>query len=139
MERSNESPNEGGSSPDTVIGRSSSEEDRKRRTNTTTGSTSGEYVTGVGESSSSLDTLVGSNAGAGVKGNLQLSSSSTAIEDLGKKKGRFGALKNTFRKIKRTKSKSVESEGSVDIDPDDEEGSKGFENSKQFYSFVAVL
>lgn len=72
----NESANEGGSSPDTVIGRSSSEEERNRHGATT----SGEYVT-VGESSSSLDTLT--NVG-------------TTVED--KKKGRFGALRSSFRK-----------------------------------------
>ncbi|KZC12419.1 PREDICTED: uncharacterized protein LOC107190506 [Dufourea novaeangliae] len=74
----NESANEGGSSPDTVIGRSSSEEDRNRYGC----STSGEYVT-VGESSSSLDTLTNA-AGANI------------VEE--KKRGRFGALKNSFRK-----------------------------------------
>lgn len=74
----NESANEGGSSPDTVVGRSSSEEERNRYA----ASTSGEYVT-VGDSSSSLDTLTSTGA-TGV------------VED--KKRGRFGALKSSFRK-----------------------------------------
>ncbi|XP_017793568.1 PREDICTED: ras and EF-hand domain-containing protein isoform X2 [Habropoda laboriosa] len=83
----NESANEGGSSPDTVIARSSSEEERNRYAC----STSGEYVT-VGDSSSSLDTLTGGtvpNSGA-------VSVETQATED--KKRGRFGALKSSFRK-----------------------------------------
>lgn len=121
MEKSNESPND--SSPDTVTGRSSSEEERKRPIEATSCSTSGDYVTGVGESSSSLDTLIG--GGAASHGNQFLTSSSNTIEEIGKKKGRFDALKSTFRKIKRTSSRSVGSEASGDLEPEDEEPSKG--------------
>ncbi|XP_078032499.1 RAS oncogene family member Rab32 isoform X2 [Augochlora pura] len=99
-----ESANEGGSSPDTVIGRSSSEEERNRHGATT----SGEYVT-VGDSSSSLDTLT----------------SGTANPPEDKKRSRFGALKSSFRKegglfkIKK-KSKSGE-DAATPTDPDAEE------------------
>lgn len=82
----NESANEGGSSPDTVIARSSSEEERNRLAC----STSGEYVT-VGDSSSSLDTVtsVGTTT-------VSTTTDATGTED--KKRGRFGALKSSFRK-----------------------------------------
>ncbi|XP_076631588.1 RAS oncogene family member Rab32 isoform X1 [Colletes latitarsis] len=102
----NESANEGGSSPDTVIGRSSSEEDRNRHGCTT----SGEYAT-VGGSSSSLDTLTGATAAP------------TGNDD--KKRGRFGALKSSFRKegglfkIKK-KTRSVD-EAFVEQEPDVDE------------------
>lgn len=111
----NESANEGGSSPDTVVGRSSSEEDRNRYAC----STSGEYVT-VGDSSSSLDTLT--NVGAAAPPVQEPS----VAED--KKRGRFGALKNSFRKegglfkIKK-KNRSIE-ETFAETEPDaDEKGS----------------
>ncbi|XP_076678308.1 RAS oncogene family member Rab32 isoform X1 [Andrena cerasifolii] len=85
----NESANEGGSSPDTVVGRSSSEEERNRYA----GSTSGEYVT-VGDSSSSLDTLT--SAGATGVVTQDAAATTEVVED--KKRGRFGALKSSFRK-----------------------------------------
>lgn len=83
MDRS-ESANEASSSPDTVIGRSSSEDDQKRNP----GSASAEYVT-VNDSSSSLDTLTGE------------------MEE--KKRRPFDVLKNSFRMeggLFRTKKKN---------------------------------
>ncbi|XP_053999048.1 EF-hand calcium-binding domain-containing protein 4B isoform X1 [Hylaeus anthracinus] len=106
----NESANEGGSSPDTVIGRSSSEEDRNRQGCTT----SGEYVT-VGDSSSSLDTLNSAGTAAAPPG----------TED--KKRGRFGALKNSFRKegglfkIKKKNKNADEACAERETDVDDKE------------------
>ncbi|XP_076481300.1 RAS oncogene family member Rab32 isoform X2 [Bombus vancouverensis nearcticus] len=82
----NESANEGGSSPDTVIARSSSEEERNRFAC----STSGEYVT-VGDSSSSVDTVTS----VGTTTNVATGDPPAADD---KKKGRFGALKSSFRK-----------------------------------------
>lgn len=82
----NESANEGGSSPDTVIARSSSEEERNRFAC----STSGEYVT-VGDSSSSVDTVTSVGTTTDVA-----TGDPPAADD--KKKGRFGALKSSFRK-----------------------------------------
>ena len=82
----NESANEGGSSPDTVIARSSSEEERNRFAC----STSGEYVT-VGDSSSSVDTVTS----VGTTTNVATGDPPAADD---KKKGRFGVLKSSFRK-----------------------------------------
>lgn len=111
----NESANEGGSSPDTVIARSSSEEDRNKYACTT----SGEYAT-VGGSSSSLDTVTGAGATGG------------AAED--KKKGRFGALKQSFRKEGglfkiRKKSKPVVDEAAGEAGPDAEEKGSLYEGA----------
>ncbi|XP_043284557.1 ras and EF-hand domain-containing protein homolog isoform X2 [Venturia canescens] len=122
MERNDDSSRKsGGSSPDTVIGPSSSEEDDKARCD----QVKIEATAGIGDSSSSLDTVIAGGAGRYrqkidrhdqpcekldrgtnfIVGSL----SSNAIEEVGKKKGRFGAIKNTFRKIKRSKSKSIDS------------------------------
>lgn len=79
----NESTNEGGSSPDTVIARSSSEEEKRK---SIVASTSGEYIT-VGDSSSSLDTLT--------SGSVAILSSSANAED--RKRSKFGAFKSSFR------------------------------------------
>lgn len=109
----NESANEGGSSPDTVIARSSSEEERNRLAC----STSGEYVT-VGDSSSSLDTVtsVGTTT-------VSTTTDATGTED--KKRGRFGALKSSFRKeggLFKIKKKSRQlDEPAAELQPDVEE------------------
>lgn len=79
----NESMNEGGSSPDTMIARSSSEEEKRK---SIMASTSGEYIT-VGDSSSSLDTLT--------SGSVAILSSSVNADD--RKRGKFGAFKSSFR------------------------------------------
>lgn len=79
----NESTNKSGSSPDTVIARSSSEEEKRK---SIVASTSGEYIT-VGDSSSSLDTLT--------SGSVATLSSSANADD--RKKGKFGAFKSSFR------------------------------------------
>lgn len=104
----NESANEGGSSPDTVIARSSSEEERNRLAC----STSGEYVT-VGDSSSSLDTVT----------SVGTTTVSATTED--KKRGRFGALKSSFRKeggLFKIKKKSRQlDEPAAEPQPDVEE------------------
>ncbi|XP_076759208.1 RAS oncogene family member Rab32 isoform X2 [Xylocopa sonorina] len=117
----NESANEGGSSPDTVIAQSSSEEDHRNRQACTT---SGEYVT-VGDSSSSLDTVA--NAGAIVAA----SNEPSAIED--KKRGRFGALADSFRKeggLFNIRKKNRQSEEhSVEAEPDAEEKEAGRKRS----------
>lgn len=95
----NESTNEGGSSPDTVIARSSSEEEKRK---SIVASTSGEYIT-IGDSSSSLDTLTSGSV---------LSSSANADD---RKKGKFGAFRNSFRESnlfkikKKTRGTSVSS------------------------------
>ncbi|XP_061941426.1 ras and EF-hand domain-containing protein homolog isoform X2 [Apis cerana] len=109
----NESANEGGSSPDTVIARSSSEEERNRLAC----STSGEYVT-VGDSSSSLDTVtsVGTTT-------VSTTTDATGTED--KKRGRFGALKSSFRKegglFKIKKKNRQLDEPAAELQPDVEE------------------
>lgn len=115
----NESANEGGSSPDTVIARSSSEEERNRLAC----NTSGEYVT-VGDSSSSLDTVtsVGTTT-------ISTTTDATGTED--KKRGRFGALKNSFRKeggLFKIKKKSRQlDEPAAEPQPDVEEKGSFFE------------
>ncbi|CAK9795607.1 Ras-related protein Rab-32 [Anthophora plagiata] len=119
----NESANEGGSSPDTVIARSSSEEERNRYAC----STSGEYVT-VGDSSSSLDTLTGGTVVSGV-----VSVETQATED--KKRGRFGALKSSFRKEGglfkiRRKNRQLE-EPAAEHEPDVEEKEAGRKRSPE--------
>ncbi|CAL7937742.1 unnamed protein product [Xylocopa violacea] len=116
----NESANEGGSSPDTVIARSSSEEDRNKHACTT----SGEYVT-VGDSSSSLDTVT--NAGA----IAAASNEPPGTED--KKRGRFGALANSFRKEGglfniRKKNRHLDEHG-AEAEPDVEEKEAGRKRS----------
>lgn len=124
MERTTRA-NEGGTSPDAAIGRSSSEEERNRQAM----STSGEYVTTVGGSSSSLDTVV-----------------SQGMEE--KKKGRFGTLKSSFSrrelfKIKK-KGSSKRADSELTVDQDDEEGNaKGFPllcgTSHQSYYHTATI
>ncbi|XP_033339643.1 RAS oncogene family member Rab32 isoform X1 [Megalopta genalis] len=107
-----ENANEGGSSPDTVIGRSSSEEERNKHG----GTTSGEYVT-VGDSSSSLDTVT----------------SGTANPPEDKKRSRFGALTSSFRKeggLFKIKKKSRSGEdAATPTDPDAEEKETGRKRS----------
>ncbi|XP_067217269.1 uncharacterized protein Rab32 isoform X2 [Linepithema humile] len=114
----NESTNEGGSSPDTVIARSSSEEEKQKPI---AGSTSGEYVT-VGDSSSSLDTLT---SGSG----------SVAIRTDDKKRGKFGAFKSSLREggLFKIKKKLRESDVSVDADAeqDDKAARKQTEGDKE--------
>lgn len=78
---SNETTNEGGSSPDTVIARYSSEEEKRK---SVVASTSGEYIT-VNDSSSSLDTLTSGS----------VATLSSNADD--RKKGKFGAFKSSFR------------------------------------------
>lgn len=96
----NESTNEGGSSPDTVITRFSSDEEKQKPI----GGTSGEYVT-ARDSNSSLDTLTSSS------GNVF-----SNVED--RKKGKFGVLKNSFREggIFKIKKKSRETDASCEAD-----------------------
>ncbi|XP_070518097.1 uncharacterized protein Rab32 isoform X1 [Cardiocondyla obscurior] len=79
----NESTNEGGSSPETVIARSSSEEEKQKQ-KSNVASTSGEYITVEG-SSSSLDTLTSGS----------ITTLSSSAND--RKKGKLGALKNSLR------------------------------------------
>ena len=106
-----EKVNEGGSSPDTLIDRSLAEEDRKHQM----GSFSMENVN-TGESSSSLETIVG----VGMEG---------------KKKGRFGSLKKSFRKegglfkIKKKKKKNLEVEPSIEVQQG-EQSAQGYKTRK---------
>ncbi|KOX73109.1 Ras-related protein Rab-32 [Melipona quadrifasciata] len=114
----NESANEGGSSPDTVIARSSSEEERNRFAC----STSGEYVTTVGDSSSSLDTVTSAGTTTNVGANDPPGADS-------KKRGRFGSLKSSFRKEGglfkiRRKNRQLDEPAAAEPEPDVEE--KGF-------------
>lgn len=81
MDRSESTNEQGGSSLDTLIARSSSEEEKRK---SIVASTSGEYIT-VGDSSSSLDTLT--------SGSVTILSSNT--DD--RKKGKFDAFKSSFR------------------------------------------
>ncbi|XP_018357218.1 PREDICTED: ras and EF-hand domain-containing protein homolog isoform X1 [Trachymyrmex septentrionalis] len=81
----NESANEGGSSPDTVVAFSSEEEEEEKQ-KSTVASTSGEYIT-VGDSSSSLDTLT--------SGSVAILSSSGNAND--RKRSKFDAFKSSFR------------------------------------------
>ncbi|XP_017753895.1 PREDICTED: ras-related protein Rab-32B isoform X2 [Eufriesea mexicana] len=117
----NESANEGGSSPDTVIARSSSEEERNRFAC----STSGEYVT-VGDSSSSLDTVTNAAGTTGVA-----ATDPSAVED--KKRGRFGALKSSFRKegglFKIRRKDRQPGEPAAEPEPDVEEKETGRKRS----------
>jgi len=108
----NESTNEGGSSPDTVIARSSSEEEKQKLT---AGSTSGEYVT-VGDSSSSLDTLTSGSGGVAIP------SAGTADD---KKRGKFGAFKSSLRESGLFKIKKKPRESDVSVDAEDEKDDKG--------------
>lgn len=156
MEKKNESsPKSGGSSPDTVIGPSSSEEDDKDRCEQVKKevTASAAYVTGIGESSSSLDTVIAASqhqqihhkdqhpgscdqASKIIVGSL----SSNAIEEVGKKKGRLGALKNTLRKITKSKSRSIDSsEIYGNFEYRDAEGSKGFFLNQQFIELAVAF
>ncbi|XP_029047658.2 EF-hand calcium-binding domain-containing protein 4B isoform X1 [Osmia bicornis bicornis] len=123
----NESANEGGSSPDTVIARSSDgEEEEEEEEEEDRGkygcSTSGEYVT-VGDSSSSLDTLTSSGATGTAP-----SAGTTTVED--KKRGRFGALKSSFRKegglfkIRKKNRSNDETVAELEPDVDEKEGGR---------------
>ena len=91
-----ENVDEGGSSPDTLINQSSPEEYRKSQL----GSVSAENVNAPESSSSSLETIVG----VGMEG---------------KKKGRFGSLKKSFRReggfFKTKKKKNIEVEPSIEV------------------------
>lgn len=101
--------NEGGSSPE--IGRCSSEEDFKRHM----GRVFTEKVN-AGESSSSLETIVG-------------------VWMEGKKKGRFGSLKKSFLKEdglfkkKKKKTKNLQVEPSIEVEQG-EQSVKGYKIAK---------
>lgn len=114
----NESTNEGGSSPDTIIACSSSEEEKQKPS---TASTSGEYIT-VGDSSSSLDTLTGGSGGVAIL------SSSVNTDD--RKRGKFGALKSSFREsgLFKIRKKSREVSGEADAEQDDKTPKKQIED-----------
>ncbi|XP_029155864.1 LOW QUALITY PROTEIN: uncharacterized protein LOC114928733 [Nylanderia fulva] len=103
----NESANEGGSSPDTIIARFSSDEEKHKPI----GSTSGEYVT-ARDSNSSLDTLTSASGGSFFNVNA---------ED--RKKGKFEVLRNSFREggIFKIKKKSRETDVSCEADTEQDE------------------
>lgn len=104
----NESTNEAGSSPDTVIARSSSEEETRKPAAT---GTSGDRV--VDDSTSSLDTLISGSGGVGIL------SSSVSADD--RRRGKFGAFKSSFREggIFKIKKKPRETDTSVEVEQDD--------------------
>ncbi|XP_043486153.1 EF-hand calcium-binding domain-containing protein 4B isoform X1 [Polistes fuscatus] len=125
MDHGNGSGNEAGSSPDTVLARSSSDEDKRRNPE----STSGEYIT-VAESSSSLDTLAGQSCTAKTTTvSTTGTTSSTLTNEEKKKKGRFGILKSSFKKDAtglfkmRKKNRGMEgtADGSIEQDSNPEE------------------
>ncbi|RLU21054.1 hypothetical protein DMN91_007670 [Ooceraea biroi] len=135
----NESTNERGSSPDTVIARSSSEEEKRKPA---AADTSGDYFTGnyvtVGDSSSSLDTLTSGSGGVGIL------SSSISTDD--RKRGKFGAFKSSFReggifKIKK-KARETDTYVEADAEQDDKEVSRQqsqqLENEKELKSATDV-
>ncbi|XP_063979632.1 ras-related protein Rab-44 isoform X1 [Diachasmimorpha longicaudata] len=107
-----EDENEGGSSPDTVIGRVEFEEARRLRNN----STSGEYHTAA-DSSLSLDTI-------GRTLETEATGDGTAegtVNQGEKKKKRFGSLKTTFRRDSgffkgKKKSKELEAQSSAELE-----------------------
>lgn len=104
----NESTNEGGSSPDTVIARSSSEEERQKPTATVAcGDYTGDYIA-MGDSSSSLDTLTSSSGGI---------FSSSVTDD--RKKSKFGAFKSSFREGGIFKIKKKPRETSIEAEQND--------------------
>ncbi|KAG5309105.1 RAB32 protein, partial [Pseudoatta argentina] len=110
----NESTNEGGSSPDTVVAFSSEEEEKQK---SIVASTSGEYIT-VGDSSSSLDTLA--------NGSVAILSSSANAND--RKRSKFGAFKSSFRegsffKIKK-KTRGIDVSSSFETEQHDKEASQ---------------
>lgn len=104
----NDSANEGASSPETVIARSSSEDDPRR------------MVASHRESSSSLD-MPGAVGAGQLPGGQEK-----------RKKSRFGSLKSSFRKeggglfkLKK-KNKNVEGETAVEAaEPEEDKGEKG--------------
>jgi len=105
----NESTNEGGSSPDTVVAFSSEEEEKQK---SIVASTSGEYIT-VGDSSSSLDTLT--------SGSVAILSSSANAND--RKRSKFDAFKSSFRegslfKIKK-KTRGIDVSSSFETEQHD--------------------
>ncbi|XP_011639656.1 uncharacterized protein LOC105428830 isoform X1 [Pogonomyrmex barbatus] len=130
MDRSIESTNEGGSSPDTLIARSSSEEEKRK---SVVASISGEYVTALGDSSSSLDTLTG--------GSVAALSSSVNADD--RKRGKFGAFKSSFREgsLFKIKKKSRGTGLSLEAEQDDKEipQQQRFENEKDSNLVSEVL
>ncbi|KAG5328001.1 RAB32 protein, partial [Acromyrmex charruanus] len=110
----NESTNEGGSSPDTMVAFSSEEEEKQK---SIVASTSGEYIT-VGDSSSSLDTLA--------SGSVAILSSSANAND--RKRSKFGAFKSSFRegslfKIKK-KTRGIDVSSSFETEQHDKEASQ---------------
>lgn len=114
-----------GSSPDTVIARSSYEDDQKSQEI----NTSGEYVTVAESSSTSLDPIISDVAESGLSvGSSGIGSAVVGVVEE-KKKGRFETLKSTFRKdggiFKIKKKKSFESEPSIEVDMDENESTKG--------------
>jgi hypothetical protein len=107
--------NEDGSSLDTVIAHFSSEEEKRRSSASTFADyISRNYIT-VGDSSSSLDTLTSGSGGIGIL------SSSVGADD--RRKGKFDALKSSFReggifKIKR-KSRGIDASIEADVEQDE--------------------
>lgn len=109
----NESTNEDGSSPDTVIACSSSEEEKQK---SIVASTSGEYIT-VGDSSSSLDTLTSAS------GSVAILSSSANANANDRKRSKFNAFKSSFRegslfKIKK-KTRGIDVSSSFEAEQHD--------------------
>lgn len=117
----NDSANEGGSSPETVIARSSSEDDPRR------------IVASNQESSSSLDAPAVLASGQ-VPGQKK------------RKKSRFGSLKSSFRKeggglfkLKK-KTKNVDIETAVEAEPEEEKGDDCWEiNSRLLFEYIRKL
>ncbi|EFN81648.1 Ras-related protein Rab-32 [Harpegnathos saltator] len=121
MDRS-ESTNEGGSSLDTVVARSSSEEEKQKPQ----ASTSGEYIT-VGDSSSSLDTLTSGSGG--------LATLSTGVNTDDRKRGKFDAFKSSLResgifKIKK-RLRPSETDASAEADPEQDDKEVSRQQSQQ--------
>ncbi|XP_043466861.1 EF-hand calcium-binding domain-containing protein 4B isoform X2 [Leptopilina heterotoma] len=113
--------NPDGSSPDTLIGQSSPEDDRKRQM--TSFSAESLNTAATGDSSSSLETIVGVGMEA-------------------KKKGRFGSLKSSFRKegglfrMKKKKKKHFDDEPSHQY-PHSEQSSKDMHINVSLVPFLA--
>lgn len=108
----NEGTNEGGSSPDTVIARSSSEEEKQK---SIAASTSGEYIT-VNDSSSSLDTVTSGSVGI-----LSLTGNT---DD--RKKSKLGAFKSSFREGNLFKIKKKKRDANVSSSFEAEHHDKGY-------------
>lgn len=108
---------EDSSSPDTLTARSSSEEEKQKPQ---AGSTSGEYATAA-NSSSSLDTLISDSIDG-------IAIFSSGINTDGRKRGKFGAFKSSFRKsgIFKIKKRACTNESeSAFAEADPEQDDKG--------------